>query len=130
MAELKLPCDFLLYEGRFDDGRALQAIAKTYSPDNMGDKTLQEFIIYFGILELILSQLPDIHTLRFVNAIATFCTVAFTLIATGVSVHDGESLLLTFKDIFSSYLAMHVNLRWSTAQWVFLQLRMGRRAWK
>lgn len=69
---------------------AVQGIAQTYSPHNMGDKTLQEFIIYFGILELILSQLPDIHTLRFVNFIATFCTVGFTLIVTGLSVHDGK----------------------------------------
>ena len=67
----------------------MQAVAQLYDPGN--SQTLQEFIIYFGIVELMLSQLPDIHTLRFVNVIATFCTVGFTLIATALSVHDGES---------------------------------------
>lgn len=68
----------------------MQAIAQTYAPDSSKGKTLQEFIIYFGILQLILSQLPNLHSLRFVNFIATFCTLGFTLIATGLSVHDGE----------------------------------------
>ena len=68
----------------------MQAIAQTYAPDSSKGKTLQEFIIYFGILQLVLSQLPNLHSLRFVNFIATFCTLGFTLIATGLSVHDGE----------------------------------------
>lgn len=80
---------------------ALQAIAKTYSPDNMDNKTLQEFIIYFGILQLLLSQLPDIHALRFVNLIATVCTVGFAIIATALSLHDGTIFIMPSVTVFS-----------------------------
>lgn len=67
----------------------LQAITQAYDPGN--SQTLQQFIIYFGILQLLLSQLPDVHSLRFVNFVATFCTISFTVIATGVSIHNGQS---------------------------------------
>ena len=74
-------------------GLSAKAIAQTYDPGN--SQTLQEFIIYFGLLELILSQLPDIHTLRFVNFIATACTITFTVIAMGLSIYNGRIALFS-----------------------------------
>jgi len=71
-------------------GISAKAIAKTYAPDSTDGKTLQEFIIYFGLAELCLSQLPDVHSLRFLNGIATFCTLGFTLIATALSITNGR----------------------------------------
>lgn len=43
----------------------------------------------FGALQLILSQLPDIHTLRHVNILATFCTVAFSATVVAMCIHNG-----------------------------------------
>lgn len=43
----------------------------------------------FGIVELILSQLPDIHSLRFLNIFCTFCTIAFAVICFSVSIANG-----------------------------------------
>ena len=65
-----------------------QSLYVTYNPD--GDAfTLQEAIIVFGIVELILSQLPDIHSLRFLNIFCTFCTIAFAVICFSVSITNG-----------------------------------------
>ncbi|XP_027366829.1 GABA transporter 1-like isoform X2 [Abrus precatorius] len=56
-------------------GSSLKAVYKYYHQD--GRLTLQHFIIFFGIFELLLSQLPDIHSLRWVNALCTFSTIGF-----------------------------------------------------
>ncbi|KAJ3673890.1 hypothetical protein LUZ60_005882 [Juncus effusus] len=69
-------------------GSSLKAVYKYY--DREGTLTLQEFIILFGIFELILSQFPDIHSLRWFNAICTLSTIAFAATATGVTIYDGK----------------------------------------
>ncbi|KAM1458677.1 hypothetical protein ACFX2I_035692 [Malus domestica] len=46
--------------------------------------TLLPFIIFFGAFEL-LSQLPDIHSLREVNALSTFSTIGFAGTTTDVT---------------------------------------------
>ncbi|KAK6141598.1 hypothetical protein DH2020_024666 [Rehmannia glutinosa] len=51
------------------------AVYKYYHPDS--SLTLQHFIIFFGGFELFLSQFPDIHSLRWVNALCTLSTVGF-----------------------------------------------------
>ncbi|XP_020519782.1 GABA transporter 1 isoform X2 [Amborella trichopoda] len=56
-------------------GTSLKAVYK-YFHEN-GALTLQEFIIFFGVFELFLSQFPDIHSLRWVNALCTCSTVGF-----------------------------------------------------
>ena len=43
----------------------------------------------FGALQLILSQLPDIHSLRYLNILATFCTVGFTAVVVAMCIHNG-----------------------------------------
>eukprot|EP00249_Psilotum_nudum_P019310 c27188_g1_i8 orf=703-1689(+) len=73
-----------------DESFCAQAIYMTYHNDNR--LKLQEFIIVFGVFQLALSQLPDIHSLRWVNAICTLSTVGFTATAIGATVYDGRKL--------------------------------------
>jgi len=72
-------------------GSSLKAVYKHYYTAEDGAMTLQQFIILFGAFELLLSQLPDIHSLRWVNAICTASTVGFAGTTIGVTVHDGNS---------------------------------------
>lgn len=67
----------------------MQAIFVTYNTSDPSKVTLQEFIIIFGVAQLVLSQLPDIHSLRWFNALCTFCTVAFTIVVMGLLIHAG-----------------------------------------
>ncbi len=66
----------------------MQIVYQTYRPG--GSVSLQQFIIYFGIIELILSQLPHIHSLRFLNYLCTFCTIVFSTIVVGMCIHNRE----------------------------------------
>lgn len=70
----------------------MQAVYKYYHSE--GSLTLQHFIIFFGAFELLLSQLPDIHSLRWVNALCTFSTIGFAGTTIGVTIYNGSSLLL------------------------------------
>ncbi|KAF6250431.1 lysine histidine transporter-like 5-like protein [Scenedesmus sp. NREL 46B-D3] len=56
-------------------GQAIKAIYKAYAPN--GSLTLQHCIIIFGALQLLLSQLPNIHALRGLNLLSTMATLAF-----------------------------------------------------
>ncbi|KAL3531267.1 hypothetical protein ACH5RR_010589 [Cinchona calisaya] len=71
-------------------GSSLKAVYKYYHPD--GALTLQHFIIFFGAFELLLSQLPDIHSLRWVNALCTFSTVGFAGTAIGITIYNGKKI--------------------------------------
>ncbi|GMH20872.1 hypothetical protein Nepgr_022714 [Nepenthes gracilis] len=71
-------------------GSSLKAVYKHYNAD--GSLTLQHFIVFFGVFELILSQLPDIHSLRWVNALCTFSTIGFAGTAIGVTIYDGKKI--------------------------------------
>ncbi|TKY52699.1 GABA transporter 1 [Spatholobus suberectus] len=71
-------------------GSSLKAVYKYYH-DN-GKLTLQHFIIFFGIFELLLSQLPDIHSLRWVNALCTFSTIGFAGTTIGVTIYNGKKI--------------------------------------
>ncbi|KAK7270311.1 hypothetical protein RIF29_23363 [Crotalaria pallida] len=71
-------------------GSSLKAVYKHYHED--GKLTLQHFIIFFGIFELLLSQLPDIHSLRWVNALCTFSTIGFAATTIGVTIHNGKKI--------------------------------------
>ncbi|RLN16955.1 GABA transporter 1-like [Panicum miliaceum] len=70
-------------------GNSLKAVCKHYHTADNGAMTLQQFIILFGVFELLLSQLPDIHSLRWVNAICTASTVGFAGTTIGVTIYDG-----------------------------------------
>uniref|UniRef100_A0A7N0V5H1 Amino acid transporter transmembrane domain-containing protein n=1 Tax=Kalanchoe fedtschenkoi TaxID=63787 RepID=A0A7N0V5H1_KALFE len=71
-------------------GSCLKAVYKYY--DQEGALTLQHFIVFFGLFELVLSQLPDIHSLRWVNALCTFCTIAFAGTTIGILMYNGRSI--------------------------------------
>ena len=70
----------------------LQALYVTYNPDGKTFK-LPYCIITFGFVQFLMSQLPDLHSLRFLNALSNFCTVTFSTIAVGMSIHNGKPLL-------------------------------------
>ncbi|KAL6214613.1 hypothetical protein ACLB2K_014045 [Fragaria x ananassa] len=71
------------------DGKK-HAVYKYYHKD--GDLTLQHFVMFFGIFELFLSQLPDIHSLRWVNALCTFSTIGFAATTIGVIIYNGKKI--------------------------------------
>ncbi|GKU86364.1 hypothetical protein SLEP1_g900 [Rubroshorea leprosula] len=71
-------------------GSSLKAVYKYYHKD--GSLTLQHFIIFFGAFELFLSQLPDIHSLRWVNALCTFSTIGFAGTTIGVTIYNGRKI--------------------------------------
>lgn len=52
--------------------------------------TLTEYIIVFGCANLILAQCPHFHAIRYINAVATVCTISFSIIAVVMSVYSGE----------------------------------------
>lgn len=69
-------------------GSSLKAVYKHYDPN--GSLTLQHFIIFFGAFELLLSQFPDIHSLRWLNALCTLSTIGFASTAIGVTIYSGK----------------------------------------
>ncbi|XP_057973782.1 GABA transporter 1-like [Malania oleifera] len=71
-------------------GSSLKAVYKYYHKE--GTLTLQHFIIFFGAFELFLSQLPDIHSLRWVNALCTFSTIGFAGTTIGVTIYNGKRI--------------------------------------
>lgn len=54
--------------------------------------TLQHFIIIFGVLQLLLSQLPNIHALRGLNLLSTMATLGFATVATVMSIVSGRNM--------------------------------------
>lgn len=54
--------------------------------------TLQHFIIIFGALQLLLSQLPNIHSLRGLNLLSTMATLAFATVVTVLSIVTGTGM--------------------------------------
>ena len=51
--------------------------------------TLTEYIIVFGAANLLLCQCPHFHALRYINTMATFCTISFSIIAVCLSIYSG-----------------------------------------
>jgi hypothetical protein len=72
-------------------GISMKALNLSFSPDST--ITLQEFIIIFGCIQLVLSQFPTIHHLRMLNAACTFCTAMFAVTATALSIYNGKNPL-------------------------------------
>ncbi|KAH7577629.1 hypothetical protein JRO89_XS01G0277600 [Xanthoceras sorbifolium] len=71
-------------------GSSLKAVYKYYYRD--GSLTLQHFIIFFGAFELFLSQLHNIHSLRWVNALCTLSTIGFAGTTIGVTIYNGRKI--------------------------------------
>ncbi|KAK1692003.1 hypothetical protein QYE76_008700 [Lolium multiflorum] len=74
-------------------GSSLKAVYKHYYTGEDGAAvTLQHFILLFGAFEMFLSQLPDIHSLRWVNATCTASTIGFAMTAISVTLYDGHRI--------------------------------------
>ncbi|KAJ1295605.1 hypothetical protein BS78_01G235700 [Paspalum vaginatum] len=73
-------------------GSSLKAVYRHYYAAGDGAMTLQQFILLFGAFELLLSQLPDIHSLRWLNAICTASTIGFAATAIGATIYDGHRI--------------------------------------
>lgn len=70
----------------------MQAIYVTYNPDGDTFK-LPYCIILFGGFQFLMSQLPDLHSLRFMNCLSNLMTLSFCAIAVGMSIHNGKVAL-------------------------------------
>ncbi|KAL6641214.1 hypothetical protein ACP70R_019395 [Stipagrostis hirtigluma subsp. patula] len=70
-------------------GSSLKAVYRNYYTSDEGAMTLQQFILLFGAFELFLSQLPNIHSLRWVNGICTASTIGFAGTSIGLTIYDG-----------------------------------------
>ena len=68
----------------------MQAIYNIYHPD-CGNMSTQKFIMIFAGFQLCLSQLPDIHHLRFLNIFSTVCTIGFTITFLYLAVYEGRN---------------------------------------
>ncbi|KAL6883629.1 hypothetical protein ACP4OV_011043 [Aristida adscensionis] len=73
-------------------GSSLKAVYNYYNTDDNSAMTLQQFILVFGVFELLLSQLPDIHSLRWVNAICTASTIGFAGTSIGLTIYEGHRI--------------------------------------
>ncbi|WCJ21642.1 Transmembrane amino acid transporter family protein [Euphorbia peplus] len=71
-------------------GSSLKAVYKYYQKD--GALTLQHFVVFFGVFEFFLSQLPDIHSLRWFSALSTFSTIGFAGTTIGVTFYNGKKI--------------------------------------
>ena len=81
----------------------MQSIYRLYHPECTGADgsllqpcgiSLQAWIAIFGAVQLIISQLPDISSLRELNLFCTLCTVLFAMGCLGMSIYDGGWLAL------------------------------------
>ena len=77
----------------------MQSIYRLYHPECTGADgsllqpcgiSLQAWIAIFGAVQLIISQLPDISSLRELNLFCTLCTVLFAIGCLGMSIYNGE----------------------------------------
>ncbi len=86
----------------------MQALYITYNPDGDAFK-LPYCIIVFGFFQFIMSQLPDLHSLRFINALSNVCTLLFSTIAIGMSIHNGmPSTVVIITVLMSSHVCFSV----------------------
>lgn len=90
-------------------GISMKAIFLAYSSNPSG-MTLQQFIIIFGVVELLLSQMPDIHSLRWLNALCTFCTVGFTVTVIGLSIYACKYAHYILSQMLKSYPLLTGNM--------------------
>lgn len=65
----------------------VQFIYRIYNPT--GGTQLYEFIAFFGVVMLLLSQLPSFHSLRYINMVSLFCCLGYSLCAVGGCIYAG-----------------------------------------
>ncbi|CAI9289948.1 unnamed protein product [Lactuca saligna] len=70
-------------------GQCLKAIYILWNPN--GTMKLYEFVIIFGILMLILAQIPSFHSLRHINLLSLILCLLYSACATAASIYIGSS---------------------------------------
>ncbi|KAL7594275.1 hypothetical protein Lser_V15G28939 [Lactuca serriola] len=70
-------------------GQCLKAIYILWNPN--GTMKLYEFVIIFGILMLILAQIPSFHSLRHINLLSLILCLLYSACATAASIYIGRS---------------------------------------
>ena len=76
---------------------AVQAIYRQYHPEcgpapGSCGLSLQAWIVIFGAVQLVISQLPDISDLKELNIFCTCCTLTFATANLGLSIYNGAAL--------------------------------------
>ncbi|KAH7293806.1 hypothetical protein KP509_28G043100 [Ceratopteris richardii] len=66
----------------------MKFIYTVYRPD--GSMKLYEFIIFFGLMMLLLSQLPSFHSLRYINFLSLLMCLCYSVCAVGGSIYAGH----------------------------------------
>ncbi|KAI3706456.1 hypothetical protein L6452_24210 [Arctium lappa] len=74
----------------------MQAIYVLWNPN--GTMKLYEFVITFGVLMLILAQVPSFHSLRHINLISLLLCLLYSSSATAASIYIGTSSKGPHKD--------------------------------
>ncbi|KAI3706457.1 hypothetical protein L6452_24213 [Arctium lappa] len=77
-------------------GQCLKAIYVLWNPN--GTMKLYEFVITFGVLMLILAQVPSFHSLRHINLISLLLCLLYSSSATAASIYIGTSSKGPHKD--------------------------------
>ncbi|KAL7596602.1 probable GABA transporter 2 [Lactuca sativa] len=70
-------------------GECLKIMYSSFSPD--GPLRLWEFIAMVTLVMIVLSQLPTFHSLRHVNLVSLFLSLAYTFIVVGACINAGLS---------------------------------------
>lgn len=71
------------------------------SEEDGGDSTMKlyESVAIFGIVMLVLAQMPSFHSLRHINLISLVLCLAYSACATGGSIYTGEASPTRVKSV-------------------------------
>eukprot|EP00250_Pteridium_aquilinum_P001400 c11596_g1_i1 orf=577-1980(+) len=69
-------------------GQSMKLIYSIYHDD--GSMKLYDFIIIFGLVMLLLSQLPSFHSLRYINLLSLLMCLGYSALAVGGSIYAGR----------------------------------------
>ncbi|WOL03463.1 GABA transporter 1-like isoform X1 [Canna indica] len=77
-------------------GQSMKSIYLIQKPE--GTMKLYEFVVIFGVFMLALAQIPSFHSLRHINLISLWLSLAYSACATAGSIHAGHSTGAPQKD--------------------------------
>ncbi|MCO5603658.1 hypothetical protein L7F22_057809 [Adiantum nelumboides] len=69
-------------------GQSMKFIYSIYHRD--GSLKLHDFIIFFGLMMLLLSQMPSFHSLRYINLLSLLMCLGYSACAVGGSIYAGH----------------------------------------
>ncbi|KAG0629440.1 hypothetical protein M758_1G103800 [Ceratodon purpureus] len=77
-------------------GQSMKLVYRVFHPN--GRMQLFEFTVIFGIVMMVLSQLPSFHSLRYINLVSLLCSLGYSLCAVGGCIYAGHSRNAPAKD--------------------------------